>query len=153
MRTVLFLLLGLFVLQTAQARLPKAKPPKALKKFAKAFEKASKLGTYSDLMPFFDDAYVKEQHDTMLEGRTEQFIREFLSGTLKDSDAFYSPKDITEIKSVKVSIGIPDKDGSWSATLLIINWKGKRYQRDTLIKPREWTSKSPHAFGFVGAFG
>ena len=135
MRTLLLLLLGFFVFQTTQA-----KPPKDLKKFAKAFEKASKLGTYADLMPFFDENYVKVEHDTLLSGRTEQFICEFLSGTLEDSDAWYSPKDITKIKKVKVKLGEKRPDGSWSAKLFIINWDGKRYSTDTSINLRDWTS-------------
>ena len=148
MRTVLFLLLGLFVFQTAQA-----KPPKDLKKFTKSFEKAVKLNTYSDLMPFFDDAYVKEQHDMMLEGRTEQFVREFLGGKNEKTGSYETPKDITVIKKIKVNNVQSRDDGSWSATLTITHWDGTRYTKGVIIKPQEWTSKSPHSFGFEGAYG
>lgn len=52
-------------------------------------------------LEFFDPAYVAEQHDNFLEGRTEQFVSEFLAGSYKKGFYFVNPK-INEIKSIKI---------------------------------------------------
>ncbi|MBQ9666745.1 MAG: hypothetical protein IJV33_09790 [Bacteroidaceae bacterium] len=52
-------------------------------------------------LAFFDPSYVAEQHDNFLEGRTEQFVTEFLSGTVKKGYYDMTP-ELHRIKSMKV---------------------------------------------------
>lgn len=52
-------------------------------------------------LAFFDPDYVAEQHDSNLEGRTEQFVSEFLCGTYKKGFYDITPQ-LHRIKSMKV---------------------------------------------------
>ena len=52
-------------------------------------------------LEFFEPNYVAEQHDNFLEGRTEQFVAEFLAGSYKKGYYFITP-ELNRIKSMKV---------------------------------------------------
>jgi len=58
-------------------------------------------GDLQGTLEFFDPAYVSEQHDNFLEGRTEQFVAEFLAGSYKKGFYFITP-ELSRIKSMKV---------------------------------------------------
>lgn len=58
-------------------------------------------GDLQGTLEFFDPNYVAEQHDSFLEGRTEQFIAEFLAGSYKKGFYFITP-ELSRIKSMKV---------------------------------------------------
>jgi hypothetical protein len=52
--------------------------------FLNHFEQAVLTGNVSKLMALMAPSYVREQHDQILEGRTEQFILEFFGGYFID---------------------------------------------------------------------
>lgn len=58
-------------------------------------------GDLQGTLEFFDPGYVADQHDSFLEGRTEQFIAEFLAGSYKKGYYFITP-ELSRIKSMKV---------------------------------------------------
>ena len=58
-------------------------------------------GDLQGTLEFFDPNYVAEQHDNFLEGRTEQFVAEFLAGSYKKGFYFITP-ELSRIKSMKV---------------------------------------------------
>ncbi len=58
-------------------------------------------GNLKGTLYFFDPDYVAEEHDSFLEGRTEQFVAEFLAGTVKKGFYFITPQ-LDRIKSMKV---------------------------------------------------
>jgi len=58
-------------------------------------------GDLQGTLEFFDPNYVADQHDNFLEGRTEQFVAEFLAGSYKKGFYFITP-ELNRIKSMKV---------------------------------------------------
>ena len=58
-------------------------------------------GDLQGTLEFFEPNYVAEQHDNFLEGRTEQFVAEFLAGSYKKGFYFITP-ELSRIKSMKV---------------------------------------------------
>ena len=58
-------------------------------------------GDLQGTLEFFEPNYVADQHDNFLEGRTEQFIAEFLAGSYKKGFYFITP-ELNRIKSMKV---------------------------------------------------
>lgn len=58
-------------------------------------------GDLQGTLEFFDPNYVADQHDNFLEGRTEQFVAEFLAGSYKKGYYFITP-ELNRIKSMKV---------------------------------------------------
>jgi hypothetical protein len=58
-------------------------------------------GNLKGTLYFFDPNYVAEQHDDFLEGRTEQFVAEFLCGNVKKGYYDMTPQ-LNRIKSMKV---------------------------------------------------
>ena len=58
-------------------------------------------GDLQGTLEFFDPNYVADQHDNFLEGRTEQFVSEFLAGSYKKGFYFITP-ELNRIKSMKV---------------------------------------------------
>ena len=74
---------------------------KDVKKVTTGFISAVKAGQLGGSLYFFDPRYVAEQHDDFLEGRTDQFVEEFLSGNDEEGVTFITPK-WDHIKSMKV---------------------------------------------------
>ena len=58
-------------------------------------------GDLQGTLEYFDPNYVADQHDNFLEGRTEQFVAEFLAGSYKKGFYFITP-ELNRIKSMKV---------------------------------------------------
>lgn len=58
-------------------------------------------GDLKGTLKFFDPDYVAGQHDGFLEGRTEQFVAEFLAGSVKKGALYLTP-ELDRIKSMKV---------------------------------------------------
>mgnify|MGYP002623941956 CR=1 FL=1 len=58
-------------------------------------------GDLKGILKFFDPDYVAGQHDGFLEGRTEQFVAEFLAGSVKKGANYLTP-ELDRIKSMKV---------------------------------------------------
>ena len=76
---------------------------------------------------FFDPNYVAEQHDDFLEGRTEQFVAEFLAGSYKKGFYFITP-ELDRIKSMKVKKTCCDleKDEIYADVQILMDY-GVRY--------------------------
>lgn len=72
-----------------------------VKGIANSFITTLMEGNLKGTLFFFDPAYVAEQHDDFLEGRTKQFVAEFLSGTVKKGYYDITPQ-LDRIKSMKV---------------------------------------------------
>ncbi|MBO7591895.1 MAG: hypothetical protein J6T00_00790 [Bacteroidaceae bacterium] len=72
-----------------------------VKGIANGFISTLMQGQLKGVLSFFDPNYVAEQHDDFLEGRTEQFVAEFLAGNYKKGYYFITP-ELDRIKSMKV---------------------------------------------------
>lgn len=72
-----------------------------VKGIANGFISTLMEGNLKGTLYFFDPSYVAEQHDSFLEGRTEQFVAEFLAGTVKKGYYAITPQ-LDRIKSMKV---------------------------------------------------
>ena len=104
-------------------------------KYTKSTVKGIANGFISELMQqnlkgtlgFFDPDYVAEQHDDFLEGRTEQFVSEFLAGQVKKGFYFITPK-IDRIKSMKVKKTNCDieNDEIWADVQILMDY-GVKY--------------------------
>ena len=74
---------------------------KTVKNITESFIATLMRGDIEDTLEFFDADYKEEQHDNFLEGRTEQFVAEFLAGEYKKGYYFITP-ELDRIKSMKV---------------------------------------------------
>lgn len=72
-----------------------------VKGIANGFISTLMEGNLKGTLYFFDPSYVAEQHDSFLEGRTEQFVAEFLAGNVKKGYYAITPQ-LDRIKSMKV---------------------------------------------------
>jgi len=72
-----------------------------VKGITNAFISTLMQGELKGTLQFFDPDYVAEQHDSFLEGRTEQFVAEFLCGNVKKGFYDMTPQ-LNRIKSMKV---------------------------------------------------
>ena len=72
-----------------------------VKGITNAFISTLMQGNLKGTLQFFDPNYVAEQHDDFLEGRTEQFVAEFLCGNVKKGYFDMTPQ-LNRIKSMKV---------------------------------------------------
>lgn len=72
-----------------------------VKGITNAFISTLMPGELKGTLQFFDPDYVAEQHDSFLEGRTEQFVAEFLCGNVKKGFYDMTPQ-LNRIKSMKV---------------------------------------------------
>lgn len=97
---------------------------------------------------FFDKAYVAEEHDDFLEGRTEQFVSEFLAGSFKKGYYFVNPK-LNEILTIKVKKCVYNiKKGEIYSIVEITLDTGVRYK----VK-LDMTISETGTLGFIGAVG
>jgi hypothetical protein len=76
---------------------------KDVKKHCENFISCIKSGELKQSLAYFAPQYVKEQHDGLLSGRTEQFLAEFLSGNSLTGEEFIVPYNISDIKSIKIT--------------------------------------------------
>ncbi len=72
-----------------------------VKGIANGFISTLMQGNLKGTLYFFDPSYVAEEHDSFLEGRTEQFVAEFLAGNVK-KDYYAITPQLDRIKSIKV---------------------------------------------------
>ncbi len=72
-----------------------------VKNITKNFISTLMEGDLEGTLFFFDPGYVAEQHDNFLEGRTKQFVAEFLAGSVKKGANYLTP-ELDRIKSMKV---------------------------------------------------
>lgn len=96
--SVFFIAMMLIAVVDANAQTYKKSTVKGL---ANGFISTLMEGNLKGTLYFFDPNYVAEQHDDFLEGRTEQFVAEFLCGNVKKGYYDMTPQ-LNRIKSMKV---------------------------------------------------
>ena len=94
-----------------------------VKGIANGFISTLMQGNLKGTLPFFDPRYVAEQHDDFLEGRTEQFVAEFLAGQVK-KDYYAITPQLDRIKSMKVKKTCCDldKDEIWADVQILMDY-------------------------------
>ncbi len=123
---------------------------KHLRKFCEKFAKAIESGKPEKCLRFFDDKYVKEQHDIILKGNTLQFVSEFVLGfgQLPPEEAGVDLPVFSDISDVKFVDLIYDADGNRMAAYVITLKNGNSYKMHAPI-----VITGPKNFGFRGAMG
>jgi len=123
---------------------------KKLKKFCVGFAKAVESNNAKKCLKFFDSQYVKEQHDVFLEGRTSQFVSEFLLGF--SEGAFNASGEdrpsLDKVSSMNFLHILRDANGNITAVFDLQLKSGKSYR---LMAPISVSGSS--GFGIVGAMG
>lgn len=91
-------------------------------------------GDVKGTLEFFAPSYVAEQHDDFLEGRTEQFVAEFLAGNVK-KDYYAITPQLDRIKSMKVKKTCcnPEKDEIYADVQILMDYGVKYTVRLQLI--------------------
>ena len=98
-----------------------------VKGIANGFISTLMEGNLKVTLGFFDPSYVAEQHDDFLEGRTEQFVAEFLCGNIKKGYYDMTP-ELSRIKSMKVKKTCcnPEKDEYYADVQMVMDY-GVKY--------------------------
>lgn len=125
------------------------KPSTSLNAFLKAFEKAVIEHNKENVLTLLDSAYVADQHDGMLEGRTDQFLSELFCGYEIESKAWRCPRfqSITEIKRLRIE-SVNEDD--YRVYFIITDGIGG-IKVDLFIKSYE--KNHAKTFGLIGAVG
>jgi hypothetical protein len=98
-----------------------------VKGIANGFISTLMQGNLKGTLYFFDPDYVAEQHDDFLQGRTEQFVAEFLCGNVKKGFYDMTP-ELNRIKSMKVKKTCCDveKDDIYADVQIVMDY-GVKY--------------------------
>ena len=98
-----------------------------VKGIANGFISTLMEGNLKDTLGFCDPSDVAEQHDDFLEGRTEQFVAEFLCGNIKKGYYDMTP-ELSRIKSMKVKKTCcnPEKDEYYADVQMVMDY-GVKY--------------------------
>ncbi|MBO4674372.1 MAG: hypothetical protein J5616_08505 [Bacteroidaceae bacterium] len=100
MRKLSMFLMGMMLMVAVNVHAQEYKKS-TVKGIANGFISTLMQGNLKGTLYFFDPSYVAEQHDNFLEGRTEQFVAEFLAGNVK-KDFYAITPQLNRIKSMKV---------------------------------------------------
>lgn len=121
---------------------------KTVKNITESFISTLMRGDLEDTLEFFDSNYKEEQHDNFLEGRTEQFVAEFLAGEYKKGYNFITPK-LDRIKSMKVKKTYcdPEKNEIYADVQILMDY-GVKYTVRLELRINE-----SGEMGFIGAVG
>jgi len=146
------LLLAFVSFSSAGQQPEKVKLEGDLKAFADRFSKAANSHDESAMLMLMDPQYRKEQHDGMLEGRTEQFINEFFCGNViksKDNQSNFGCPGFKNISKVKIKQVFSHEFGYQFQ----IEFKAGKtvYTSTYLVKVRN--TKQGVGYGLVGAVG
>lgn len=119
-----------------------------VKGITNAFISTLMQGNLKGTLQFFDPNYVAEQHDDFLEGRTEQFVAEFLCGNVKKGYFDMTPQ-LNRIKSMKVKKTYCDveKDDIYADVQIVMDY-GVKY----IVKLQLRVTESGD-LRFIGAVG
>jgi len=147
MKKIILLTLLSFTMLSAFSQQP---TNKKLNSFCNKFSKAVMSGSPEKCLKFFDEDYVKAQHDGFLEGETEQFLSEFLlvnSIFLNEDSEGVLPafSDISDIKFIDI---ITNAEGEKAALFEITLKKGCKFSMHAHIR-----ILNKNEFGFYGAMG
>jgi hypothetical protein len=143
------MILMVMMLMTAAVNANAQKYTKStVKGIANAFISTLQRGAVKETLGFFDPKYVAEQHDSFLEGRTEQFVEEFLSGNYKKGFYDITP-ELSRIKSMKVKKTCCDlqKDEIYADVKIVMDYGVKYIVRLKLIVTESGDLR------FIGAVG
>lgn len=124
------------------------KIPPDVKTFLRTFENAVRANDIPKIMQLMDSEYVAEQHDGMLQGNTQQFIREFFCGNIMDGTGFECVNllDVNSLRLLRL-----DENAGYYDVSYEINAKHIRIHTQWVIRIREQNG-SP-TLGLVGAMG
>jgi hypothetical protein len=119
-----------------------------VKGITNAFISTLMQGNLKGTLQFFDPSYVAEQHDDFLEGRTEQFVSEFLCGNVKKGYFDMTPQ-LNRIKSMKVKNTCCDveKDDIYADVQIVMDY-GVKY----IVRLQLRVTESGK-LAFIGAVG
>jgi len=126
----------------------KYKIPKNLSVFLSSFEQSVTSHNQNKVLSYMDNAYKKEQHDEMLEGRTEQFLNEFFSGTNVDGSGFVLVK-FSLIRGIYFT-SIQQTETGYTVYYTV---KTKDVTVDCNWEISVTKTEDGTVFGLVGAFG
>ncbi len=146
--SVLFFLFSCSVTYKTGSEGEKYKIPKGLSEFLASFEKSVTLHDENKVLSHMDKGYKKEQHNDMLEGRTEQFLNEFFSGTNVDGNGFVSIKFKSIIGIYFVSI--QQNDNSYTVYYTL---KTKTASVDCNWEISVTKTDAGTVYGLIGAVG
>lgn len=122
--------LGLFLIATMMACVcvhAQKYTKSTVKGITNGFISTLMSGNLKGTLGFFDPDYVAEQHDSFLEGRTEQFVAEFLCGNVKKGYYDMTP-ELHRIKSMKVkNVCCDPEKGEIYADVKIVMDYGVKY--------------------------
>ena len=112
------------------------KPTKGeAKKITKGLISAIMSGDLKKSLDYFAPEYVSEQHDSFLEGRTEQFVMEFLGGVPVTKDGkqldYITPK-LHNIASIKIKDIVIFEEAMYSIVEVTLK-DGSKYTTDLNI--------------------
>lgn len=126
MRKLSMFLMGMMLMVAVNVHAQEFKKS-TVKGIANGFISTLMQGNLKGTLYFFDPSYVAEEHDNFLEGRTEQFVQEFLAGQVKKGFFFITPK-IDRIKSMKVKKTNCDveNDEIWADVQILMDY-GVKY--------------------------
>ena len=112
------------------------KPTKGeAKKITKGFISAVMSGDLKLSLEYFAPEYVSEQHDSFLEGRTEQFVMEFIGGvpvTKEGKQLDYITPKLKDIASMKIKDVVILSDTMYSVVEITLK-NGSKYTTDLNI--------------------
>ncbi len=104
------------------------------------------------LMALMDPEYVQEQHDRLLEGRTDQFLNEFFAGTEVVSGKFRSV-EVEELQRIeRIDIEETDEDDRYEVEAILLTSAGTEIRVAWYIVVERLSSKQYRAWlrGTVG---
>lgn len=122
--------------------------PKFIKQFFDDFETAVWAKNKPKIMTFFHPDYVKEQHDEMLEGRTDQFLKEYFCGSAMDGSRKFSCFGLEEIERMERVYIRQESKGYAAAYILYGN--GKKITLTLGALPIEGKNNKYGLWGAVG---
>jgi hypothetical protein len=139
----LFFLSFLFFISCAQSKIEQKeakyiKPDDELKVYLDDFEEAVEDHDWNKVMGLIHPDYVKEQHDEFLDGRTDQFLKEFFNASRN------------RIKKVDFIVCYKWRNVLWT-DFWVIQEDGIKNKVMWSLKSRE--DDSAYKYGLVGAVG
>lgn len=151
LKRIIAIVLTLAAMASAQAQTP-AQVEKNIRKMTNEFISVIMTGKMEKALHFFSPAYIKEQNYNFLEGRTEQFVMEFLGGFVVNEEGeeqgFVTP-DKNNIASMRIKdMTVSDAPEAFSyAYVEIVLKDGRKYVAELPIEVYEGKLKYHGAVG------
>ena len=151
MKKILAIVLMFAALASVQAQTP-AQHEKNIRKMTNEFISVIMTGKMDKALHFFSPEYIKEQNYSFLEGRTQQFVMEFLGGFVVSEEGeelgFVTP-DKGNIASMRVkNVVVSDDPEAFSyAYVEIVLKDGRKYVAELPVEVYEGKLKYHGAVG------